>query len=586
VGISLNNSLERSAIIDDIKFAFSSRTIIVILAISHLVRLVFHFFVLPNSPSGFGPDEGTYAALAKHVAQGLPVEEFPSYGANLYNSAKSIMLPSALLVELGIDELSSVRTIASIYGLASSLVLVLCFLAVLKLSSQVFDKPDTVFDRKFLTLLLVFTFFPSNFVWSTIGLRESGSQFWLMTTFYLILKLLDSTRRDLLKFTGLCSLSLTLAYGTRPETALVFSVIALVTSIVLLVKFRKVFPLITILLGVFAGQAFTTTPVTLAEESLGAFQIVEQGLNQSFTPKPVESNQSATPKPVESNQSATPKPVESNQSATPKPVESNQSATPKPVESNQSATPKPVESNRSATPKPVESNQSATPKPVESNQSATPKPVESNQSATPKPVESLVGKRNESVSANCTQENQIIQFEGQTFRCKTSKSYQVEERDLTKNLEQQILTAQILEYKRNVNALEAQSALPYSTCQNLSRDILTLIECNLKELPYRLFAFLFRPLIFFDQGSATLNFAALENLGWMILVPLSVLISLGRRENSVDRFINLGLTSYVLLFASAAALYEGNLGTAFRHKSTILWPLIFILMLAPRILPK
>jgi hypothetical protein len=520
VGISLNNSLERSAIIDDIKFAFSSRTIIVILAISHLVRLVFHFFVLPNSPSGFGPDEGTYAALAKHVAQGLPVEEFPSYGANLYNSAKSIMLPSALLVELGIDELSSVRTIASIYGLASSLVLVLCFLAVLKLSSQVFDKPDTVFDRKFLTLLLVFTFFPSNFVWSTIGLRESGSQFWLMTTFYLILKLLDSTRRDLLKFTGLCSLSLTLAYGTRPETALVFSVIALVTSIVLLVKFRKVFPLITILLGVFAGQAFTTTPVTLAEESLGAFQIVEQGLNQSFTPKPVESNQSATPKPVESNQSA------------------------------------------------------------------TPKPVESNQSATPKPVESLVGKRNESVSANCTQENQIIQFEGQTFRCKTSKSYQVEERDLTKNLEQQILTAQILEYKRNVNALEAQSALPYSTCQNLSRDILTLIECNLKELPYRLFAFLFRPLIFFDQGSATLNFAALENLGWMILVPLSVLISLGRRENSVDRFINLGLTSYVLLFASAAALYEGNLGTAFRHKSTILWPLIFILMLAPRILPK
>jgi len=197
-----------------------------------------------------------------------------------------------------------------------------------------------------------------------------------------------------------------------------------------------------------------------------------------------------------------------------------------------------------------------------------------------------VGKRNESVSANCTQENQIIQFEGQTFRCKTSKSYQAEERDLTKNIQQQILTAQILEYKRNANALDAQSALPYSTCQNLSRDILTLIKCNLKELPYRLFAFLFRPLIFFDQGSATLNFAALENLGWMILVPLAVWVSLGRRENSVDRFINLGLTSYVLLFASAAALYEGNLGTAFRHKSTILWPLIFILMLAPRILPK
>ena len=553
MGISLNNSLERSAIIDDIKFAFSSRPILVILAISTFVRIVFHFFVLPDSPSGFGPDEGTYAALAKYVSQGLPVEEFPVYGAELYNSAKSITLPSAFLVRVGMDELSAVRTLASTYGLASSLVLALCFLALLRLRNQTFDRLSPKFDRKFLALLLIFTFFPSNFVWSTIGLRESGSQFWLITTFYLILKLSGSHGRDLWKFTALCSLALTLAHGSRPEAALVFSLIALLASIVLLVKYRKLFPLIAILLGVFAGQAFTTTPKVLAEESLGAFKIIEKELTQSATPKPVESNQSATPKPVESNQSATPKPVESNQSATPKPVESNQSATPKPVESNQSA---------------------------------TPKPVESNQSATPKPVESVEGKRNESASAECTQESQIIQFEGKKFRCKTSKTYQVEERNPTKTLGQQILTPQVLEYHRNVNALDAQSALPISTCLNLSRDIFIVIECNLKELPYRLFAFLFRPLIFFDQGSTTLTFAALENLGWIILVPLSVWVSLRRRENTVDRFISLGLTSYVLVFTSAAALYEGNLGTAFRHKSTILWPLIFILMIAPRILPK
>jgi hypothetical protein len=78
----------------------------------------------------------------------------------------------------------------------------------------------------------------------------------------------------------------------------------------------------------------------------------------------------------------------------------------------------------------------------------------------------------------------------------------------------------------------------------------------------------------------------MENLGWMILVPLSIWVSLCTREHIVDRFINLGLSSFVLLFTSAAALYEGNLGTAFRHKSTILWPLIFILMIAPRILLK
>lgn len=498
MSLSFNNSLERSSTIDDIKFVFFSKPIMVILAISTLFRIVFHFFVLPNFPSGFGPDEGTYAALAKYVSQGLPVEEFPGYGAGLYNSAKSITLPSAFLVQLGMNEIGAVRTVASTYGLASSLVLVLCFLALLRLRSQTLDKSSPIFDRKFLVLLLIFTFFPSNFVWSTIGLRESGSQFWLITTFYLILKLSDSTGKDLWKFTALCSLALTLAHGTRPETALVFSLIALLISIVLLLKFRKFFPLIAILLGVFAGQTFTTTPQVVAEESLGAFKIIAPKLIQN----------------------------------------------------------------------------------------ATPKPVDSNQGATPKPVEVVEAQRNESASAECTQEDEIIQFESSDFRCKFSNTYKAIERNPTETLESQILSTQILEYKRNVNAIDAQSALPTTDCQGLSRDIFRLIQCNLGELPYRLFAFLFRPLIFFDQGSAILNFAALENLGWMILVPISIWASLRKMENIVDRFINWGLTSYVLVFASAAALYEGNLGTAFRHKSTILWPLIFILMIAPSILPK
>jgi len=131
VGFSLNNSLERSSITDDIRMTLSSKPVIVILTLSALFRIVIHFLVLPNSPSVLGPDEGTYAALAKYVAEGLPVQEFPAYGAGLYNSAKSITLPSAFLVQLGMAELMAVRTIASIYGLASSLILALCFLALL-----------------------------------------------------------------------------------------------------------------------------------------------------------------------------------------------------------------------------------------------------------------------------------------------------------------------------------------------------------------------------------------------------------------------------------------------------------------------
>ena len=276
-------------------------------------------------------------------------------------------------------------------------------------------------------MLALFAFLPSNFIWSIIGLRESGSQFWVIATFYFILKLLNSTGRDLWKFTVLSAISLTIAYGARPQTALVFSLVMLFLSMAILLKFRKFVPIIAILIGIFAGQAFSTTPTT---------------------------------------------------------------------------------------------------------------------PTTPTTINPL------------------------------------------KTLQNQVLTIRILESRRNANALGAQSALPISTCQSSPNEIVNSIRCNISELPYRLFAFLFRPLIFFDQGSTTLIFAALENLVWIILVPISIWVSLHKRENTLSRFISLTLTFYVLVFAFSAALYEGNLGTAFRHKSTILWPIIFILMISPRVLPK
>jgi uncharacterized secreted protein with C-terminal beta-propeller domain len=193
---------------------------------------------------------------------------------------------------------------------------------------------------------------------------------------------------------------------------LVFSLIALLASILLLVKFRKFFPLFAILFGVFAGQAFTTTPQVVAEDSLGAFKIIK-------------------PKQI----------------------------------------------------------QSTTPKPVESNQGTTPKPVESNQGTTPKPVEILEARQDDSATVMCSQADEIIKIDGSEFRCKYSKTYQVIERNPTKTLKNEILRIQILEYKRNVNAIGAQSALPVNECQGPSRDIFSLIECNLNELPYRLFLF-------------------------------------------------------------------------------------------------
>jgi hypothetical protein len=71
-----------------------------------------------------------------------------------------------------------------------------------------------------------------------------------------------------------------------------------------------------------------------------------------------------------------------------------------------------------------------------------------------------------------------------------------------------------------------------------------------------------------------------------MLVPLSTWTALRQRQSAINQLTSLALISYVFVFASSAALYEGNLGTAFRHKSTILWPLIFILMINPSLMPK
>jgi hypothetical protein len=50
----------------------------------------------------------------------------------------------------------------------------------------------------------------------------------------------------------------------------------------------------------------------------------------------------------------------------------------------------------------------------------------------------------------------------------------------------------------------------------------------------------------------------------------------------VAKFLVLWLYSYIITFSTAASLYEGNLGSAFRHKSSILWALALGLLISHR----
>ena len=90
------------------------------------------------------------------------------------------------------------------------------------------------------------------------------------------------------------------------------------------------------------------------------------------------------------------------------------------------------------------------------------------------------------------------------------------------------------------------------------------------------FTFLFRPMLGADVTSNTSLFAALENVFWLGAALFVVVMFIRNR-----RLVFFGALALSLLFFSiysvAAGSYEGNMGTAFRHKSLILWVAILLL---------
>ena len=119
---------------------------------SFVVRVV-AFFVLPNTPSNFGQDEGNYGALTEWVSQGKPADEYPY--TTLYIISRSLIVPATLLNHLGFNGLDSVRIIASVYGLMT---LFLAVFLLLKLhdSNREVSKFVSTNQKKTLFLLAIF----------------------------------------------------------------------------------------------------------------------------------------------------------------------------------------------------------------------------------------------------------------------------------------------------------------------------------------------------------------------------------------------------------------------------------------------
>ena len=87
--------------------------------------------------------------------------------------------------------------------------------------------------------------------------------------------------------------------------------------------------------------------------------------------------------------------------------------------------------------------------------------------------------------------------------------------------------------------------------------------------------FLFRPLIFIDTTSTSSLFAAIENIAWLGVFVFIVVMLVKKRRLAFFGPLAPSLIFFVL-YCVGAGSYEGNMGTAFRHKSLILWVILLL----------
>jgi len=224
-----------------------------IVAASFVTRVIM-FFVLPNTPSSLAPDEGTYAALTRWIAESKPAIDFPAFGEGLYLSGRTIIIPASVLNRIGMGELDAVRLVSSLYGFLSLVLLTFFALKLLNNSDQL----SKFNSRLVLLFFTVFAFLPSHFVWSNLGLREGPNEFWVLLSFvsmYVIFHF--KTRYQALAHLALFA-SIVMCYSTRPQVGLVLGVGLLIYLVSRIKQTKTLLAIAAVLTGIVAGSIATS----------------------------------------------------------------------------------------------------------------------------------------------------------------------------------------------------------------------------------------------------------------------------------------------------------------------------------------
>ena len=136
--------------------------------------------------------------------------------------------------------------------------------------------------------------------------------------------------------------------------------------------------------------------------------------------------------------------------------------------------------------------------------------------------------------------------------------------------------ADAIPYHQEVNQIDAASVIETQVCPNAGTSRFDKFFCIAYGAPQTSYTFLFRPLPGADVMSTSSLFAAVENVFWLgALLFVAVMFIRNRRL----AFFGALAPSFLFfsIYSVAAGAYEGNMGTAFRHKSLILWVVILLL---------
>ena len=146
------------------------------------------------------------------------------------------------------------------------------------------------------------------------------------------------------------------------------------------------------------------------------------------------------------------------------------------------------------------------------------------------------------------------------------------------------------DYSREVRAADARSSVDLKNCTFRTNDVYSRVICNVKYIPTGIATVMLRPNPIYDWYSNTTKIASVENFIYLFLVFFIIFVFFRNRFSR--EFYQTALIPILFIAFSflGLALYGGNVGTIFRHRSITLWAISFILILIalekPRLLRR